>query len=173
MDDPKLKAKGKALVQVLRLRRLPRNLRPRRRRPHRHRTNQRRQQAHRASGLRAAHRRRQARRPARRQEVAARLVVRPQGLLRTQAGQSGRLRHRQVQAESARSPAHAQAQRQRSDDINALDDHAARQHRSVAAARLHVQARRRTRLRPKGLVDRHQVQLHGLPSDRRRPEIPC
>ena len=49
--------------------------------------------------------------------------------------------------------------------------HAAGQHRSFAAARLHVQALRRARLHPEGLVDRHQVQLHGLPSDRYRPEV--
>ena len=35
------------------------------------------------------------------------------GFFETQAGQSGRLRHRQVQAESAGPSAHAQAERQR------------------------------------------------------------
>ena len=41
----------------------------------------------------------------------------------------------------------------------------------VAAAGVHVQARRRSRRHSKGLVDRHEIQLHRLPSDRNRPAI--
>ena len=56
MDDPSLKAQGQALVQLLRLRRLPRNRRTGRRRPHRHRAHQGRLQAHRAPGFRPPYR---------------------------------------------------------------------------------------------------------------------
>ena len=72
--------------------------------------------------------------------LAARFLVRPQGILREQADQSGRLRHGEVQAQPAGSAAHAQAERYGYGHRRA-DNHAARQHRPDPSARLHVQAR--------------------------------
>ena len=43
------------------------------------------------------------------------------------------------------------------EDIDALDNVPSGLHRSVAAAGIHVQARRPARRHPKGLVDRHEI----------------
>ncbi len=66
--------------------------------------------------------------------------------------------------------AHAEAQYQYPRDQWAGHD-AAWQHGSFAATRLHVQAERSACLGSKGLVDRHEIQLHGLPPNRHRPAL--